>query len=30
MGNVNWVVVGGLIVALLVIFQMNKSKKKGK
>lgn len=30
MGDVNWVLVGGLLVALVVIFQINKSQKKGK
>ena len=30
MGHVNWVLVGGLIVVLVVIFQLNKSQKKGK
>ena len=30
MGDVNWVVVGGLIAALIVVFQLNKSQKKGK
>lgn len=30
MGGVNWVVVGGLIAALLVVFAINKSQKKPK
>ena len=30
MGNINWVVVGGLAVALVVIFMLNQQSKKGK
>lgn len=30
MGQVNWIVVGGLIAALVVVFMLNKSQKKGK
>ncbi len=30
MGNINWVVVGGLVVALVVIFMLNQQSKKGK
>ena len=29
MGNINWVVVGGLAVALVVIFMLNQQSKKG-
>jgi len=30
MGQVNWLVVGGLAVALVVVFLLNKAQKKGK
>lgn len=30
MGHVNWLLVGGLAVALVVIFMLNQAKKKGK
>lgn len=30
MGDVNWVLIGGLIVALVVVFLLNQSQKKGK
>ena len=30
MGQVNWLVVGGLAAALVVIFVLNQAKKKGK
>lgn len=30
MGQVNWVLIGGLLVALVVVFMLNKGQKKGK
>ncbi len=30
MGHVNWAVIGGLAVALVVIFMLNQQSKKGK